>query len=123
VAAAVIGLVPGTGRPEPLTKEINAGRFGGITIVGALFAGGTSQPHFCTAGVVSSPAPDLSITAAHCLPGSGEGLDFVPDYRAGQTPYWLWNVTAACAPGRHQRSAMADQWTTRRDPGRRHQRR
>jgi V8-like Glu-specific endopeptidase len=105
VSAVATGILLAPGGRAP--NGINAVRFGGIPIVGALFAGRTSQPHFCTAGVVSSPARDLLVTAAHCVSGSGEGLEFVPDYRAGQTPYGLWKVTAAyAAPG----------WLARQDP-------
>src|SRR5260370_34220134 len=45
--------------------------FNGTAAVGALFtsSNGRLGSHFCTASVVSSPAGDLLITAAHCLQG------------------------------------------------------
>jgi V8-like Glu-specific endopeptidase len=104
-AAVIAGLVVAPGGRA--AKGINSVHFGGIPMVGALFAGGAGQAHSCTAGVVSSPARNLLITAAHCVSGSGQGLVFVPDYRAGQAPYGLWKVTAAYgAPG----------WLARQDP-------
>ena len=43
--------------------------YGGTLAVGALVvgAGGKLGEHFCTASVVTSPARDLVITAAHCV--------------------------------------------------------
>lgn len=103
VAVAAFVLLPG-GRPA---KQITAVHFGGVPTVGALFAGGTAEPHFCTAGVVTSPGRNLIVTAAHCVSGSGKGLVFVPGYRAGQAPYGTWDVVAAYgAPG----------WLTGQDP-------
>jgi V8-like Glu-specific endopeptidase len=63
--------------------------------VGALFDGGLTGKHFCTASVVNSPGRDLLITAAHCLDGgkhSGYKRDivFVPGYANGTAPFGVW---------------------------------
>jgi hypothetical protein len=80
--------------------------------VGALFTGGTSGDHFCTASVVSSPGQDLLITAAHCIsPGNGSGyrqdIVFIPDYRDGQAPFGIWTP---------KRLLAAPQWLSSADP-------
>jgi secreted trypsin-like serine protease len=65
--------------------------------VGALFtrtATGQLAHHFCTASVVSSPAGDLVITAAHCVSGlAASQVAFVPDYSRGHRPYGGWQVS------------------------------
>lgn len=65
--------------------------------VGALFvrtASGQLTVHFCTGSVVTSPAGDLVITAAHCLIGrSASQVAFIPDYAHGQEPYGVWYAT------------------------------
>ncbi|MBE8478187.1 trypsin-like serine peptidase [Streptomyces justiciae] len=63
--------------------------------VGALFDDGE---HFCTASVVHSPGRDLIATAAHCLDGAEDGLEFVPGYRNGAAPYGKWRVTRRFLP-------------------------
>lgn len=104
-AAVVTGLLVSLGSRG--ASRLDAVRFRGIPTVGALFAGGTDQPHYCTAGVVSSPSRDLIVTAAHCVSGSGRGMVFVPDYRSDAAPYGQWNVVEAyAAPG----------WLARQDP-------
>jgi V8-like Glu-specific endopeptidase len=80
--------------------------------VGALFSGGTSGDHFCTASVVASPGKDLLITAAHCLSaGHGAGyrqdIVFIPDYRDGQAPAGVWSV---------HKLLVAPQWLSSADP-------
>jgi hypothetical protein len=53
--------------------------------------------HFCTASVVTSPAGNLLITAAHCVTGvsvSPPGsLVFAPGYAGGRFSRGLWEVT------------------------------
>jgi V8-like Glu-specific endopeptidase len=81
----------------------NASAFSGVAAVGALFPAGdvtgtttgldTSGGHFCTASVVSSPAGDLAVTAAHCVTGKTTSFVFVPDYHDGKAPYGSWAVT------------------------------
>jgi Trypsin-like peptidase domain len=60
--------------------------------VGPLFLAGLGQPHNCSASVVSSASRDLVLTAAHCITGSGAGVQFVPGYRGGSTPYGVWTA-------------------------------
>jgi V8-like Glu-specific endopeptidase len=69
--------------------------FTGTPPVGALFttSAGKLNQHFCTAAVVDSPSGDLVITAAHCVSGATDTLDFVPGYNQGSTPYGVWTVT------------------------------
>ena len=63
---------------------------------GALFQGHGERPHFCSgASVVDSPSGDVIATAAHCLSGDGQDLEFVPMYHDGQAPYGAWDVTGA----------------------------
>lgn len=63
--------------------------------VGPLFLNGTHHAHNCSASVLDSASGDLIITAAHCFAGSGAGIQFVPGYRNGSTPYGVWTVTQA----------------------------
>jgi V8-like Glu-specific endopeptidase len=73
--------------------------FSGTPEVGALFSTSHGQlvRHFCTASVVSSPAKDLLITAAHCLQGRSlrpiGRIVFAPGYHDGKFPYSIWKVT------------------------------
>jgi V8-like Glu-specific endopeptidase len=97
LAAAAVGLaliclpVPAAAaRPIPTARTVD-----GVPGVGALFLDGTSQPHSCTADVISSPGRDLVLTAAHCLAGDGRGAEFAPGYHDGTAPYGVWRVTAA----------------------------
>jgi V8-like Glu-specific endopeptidase len=75
--------------------------------VGPLFRNGTSAAHGCTASILDSAEQDLIITAAHCLVGSGAGLEFAPGYHDGVTPYGVWTVVAAFADSA---------WISRQDP-------
>jgi hypothetical protein len=43
---------------------------------------------------VHSAGHDLIATAAHCIAGTGSGLQFVPGYRRGNAPYGAWRVVA-----------------------------
>ena len=84
-------LLPRGGSVSP-----DAASFTGISQVGALFQGAwQSNPHFCSASVVDSPSGDVIATAAHCLSGNGQDLEFVPMYHDGQAPYGAWDVTSA----------------------------
>ena len=69
--------------------------FTGTPPVGALFTTSAGQlgQHFCTAAVVDSPSGDLVVTAAHCVSGTTDTLDFVPGYNQGSAPYGVWTVT------------------------------
>ena len=91
-AALVAGLLAGGAS----TVSPNAASFDGLPQVGALFQGAwRSEPHFCSASVVDSPAGDVIVTAAHCLSGDARDLEFVPMYHDGQAPYGAWDVTGA----------------------------
>jgi V8-like Glu-specific endopeptidase len=74
--------------------------FNGTAAVGALFtrSGGKLGAHFCTASVVSSPAGNLLITAAHCMQGKSlspvGSIVFAPGYHNGRFPHGLWVVRA-----------------------------
>jgi V8-like Glu-specific endopeptidase len=87
LARAVRHLVP--------SATSNGQAFAGTPAVGALFttSAGRLGKHFCSASVVSSPNGDLVITAAHCVSSTGAGLEFVPGYDDGATPYGVWSVT------------------------------
>lgn len=75
--------------------------------VGPLFLAGIGQPHNCSASVVDSTSRDLVITAAHCLAGTGAGVQFVPGYRDGSTPYGVWTAAQAY---------VDPSWTADQDP-------
>jgi V8-like Glu-specific endopeptidase len=77
----------------------DAGRtINGQAAVGALFSvtNGKLGAHFCTASVVSSPAENLLITAAHCLQGKSlspaGSVVFAPGYHDGKFPHGIWAV-------------------------------
>src|SRR5579864_7122345 len=80
----------------------------GRTAVGALFttSGGKLGTHFCTASVVSSPAGDLLITAAHCLEGKSlspaGSVVFAPGYHDGKFPQGTWVVTTEFVDARSE---------------------
>lgn len=86
-----------------------AAPFAGTPRVGPLFANGTSSAHGCTASVLASPGHDLIITAAHCINGTGAGLQFAPGYDQGATPYGVWTVT---------RVYVDPAWIAAQDPAR-----
>jgi len=72
----------------------------GTAAVGALFtsSNGHLGSHFCTASVVSSPAGNLLVTAAHCMAGRSltpaSGVVFAPGYHDGTFPFGTWAVRA-----------------------------
>ena len=61
-------------------------------MVGAVFEDGLTNDHSCSASVVRSPGHDLVLTAAHCVSGTGAGIEFVPGYLNGHRPYGYWTV-------------------------------
>ncbi|MEU3462725.1 trypsin-like serine protease [Streptomyces sp. NPDC006733] len=115
VTAAGTGVVVATGGSRPGTSEAVSGPGGlagvpGISNtvhateevrqVGALFDGGLSGGHFCTASVVRSAGKNVVVTAAHCLSGGTAGTVFVPGYHDGQAPYGVWPLAGVTlAPG------------------------
>lgn len=52
-------------------------------------------PHYCSASVVHSPGHDLVLTAAHCVYGTGAGIEFAPGYHDGISPFGVWRVERA----------------------------
>ena len=83
--------------------------FAGTPLVGPLFFSGLDANHGCTASVLASPTRDLIITAAHCIEGTGAGVQFAPGYDRGATPYGVWTATEAYVdPG----------WVATQDPRR-----
>ncbi len=98
--ATVIWLAaPAAPAAATLTALATPVSFSGTPTVGALFTVSDGQlgTHFCTASVVNSPAGNLILTAAHCLPGSSAAsagsIAFVPGYVDGTTPAGVWMVT------------------------------
>jgi Trypsin len=75
--------------------------------LGPLFRAGLDHPHNCSASVLASASHDLVITAAHCLVGSGAGVEFVPGYRDGNAPYGVWTASQAY---------VDPSWTASQDP-------
>lgn len=83
----------------------------GAPAVGALFTVSSGQlgQHFCTASVVDSPVGDLVITAAHCVSRlAPDQIAFVPGFRAGLTPYGVWDVTRVVTDNAWRSSASPD---------------
>lgn len=108
--AAMAGLtgvdVPDAAAGPPLGVTARALPDATADRVGALFAGGLTGGHFCTAAVVHSEDRDVIVTAAHCLDSPSTTV-FAPGYRDGRAPYGLWKLTGAyLAPG----------WTDGADP-------
>jgi V8-like Glu-specific endopeptidase len=92
-----------------MSTSQNGQAFAGTPAVGALFTTSDGKPagHFCTGSVVSSPAGDLVITAAHCVTGMS-GLVFAPGYDRGATPYGVWSVTKVYTDRSWQASSDPD---------------
>ncbi|WP_327306193.1 trypsin-like serine protease [Streptomyces sp. NBC_01298] len=68
---------------------------GPVAFAGALFEGGTTDDHYCSATVVHSPGRNLIATAGHCLLAgrAGEGgASFAPAYAGGRAPYGTWKI-------------------------------
>src|SRR5690348_8027242 len=49
-------------------------------------------PHFCSASVLHSPGGNLVATAAHCVFGTGAGIEFAPLLHDDQLPAGVWQV-------------------------------
>jgi hypothetical protein len=105
-AAVVAGLTMGSpARADaiPTATPVPAG----IRAVGPVFPAGVGSAHECTGAVVRTARANLVLTAAHCLTGSGTGVQFVPGYHAGVAPVGVWNVTAVYVDPR---------WVATQDP-------
>ncbi|MFE9629877.1 trypsin-like peptidase domain-containing protein [Streptomyces sp. NPDC006463] len=89
--AAIVRPVPA--RPAPAGPGIGQD-FGGVPVVGRMFAVKGGGAYFCTASVVASPGRNLVLSAAHCLLGSDtQQVAFVPLYtRANPQPYGIFPV-------------------------------
>jgi len=96
-ATDIVSHVAGAVRDLAASKSVaaNGVSFSGTPAVGALLTSndGKLGSHFCTASVVSSPAGDLAITAAHCMTNVSGAVVFIPGYDAGKAPYGIWQVT------------------------------
>jgi hypothetical protein len=105
--SAGLPLAPAASGSPPSEVVPTATAFGGVPTVGALFLDGADSAHACTASVVRSEGEDLALTSAHCVTGSGQGLQFAPGYHDGIAPYGLWAVHAAYVDPR---------WLSAQDP-------
>jgi V8-like Glu-specific endopeptidase len=80
-------------RPAPVARHVPA-----IPTVGPLFFSVLGLgpvlglPHYCTASVLHSPGHDLAITAAHCIYGTGAGIEFAPGFADNEAPYGVWRI-------------------------------
>lgn len=66
-------------------------------------------PHYCSASVVHSAGRNLVLTAAHCVYGTGLGIEFAPGDHDGVSPHGVWVV---------RRVYLDAAWVARRDPHR-----
>jgi hypothetical protein len=64
-------------------------------------------PHYCSASVVHSAHHNLVLTAAHCVFGTGLGMEFAPGFHDGVAPLGAWSVQHIYVDG---------QWRASRDP-------
>ena len=104
VAGSGAALADDPGAPPGTPTATN---FAGVPSVGAIFDDGLANPHSCSASVVRSPRKNLVLTAAHCISGTGAGLQFAPGYVDGATPYGVWTV---------QRVWVSPRWIKSQDP-------
>ena len=112
LAAAVVmtltlGAGPAAADPAAPPGTPTAVSFNGVPSVGAIFDQGLGKAHSCSASVVQSPGHNLVLTAAHCVSGTGAGLQFAPGYVDGKTPYGVWTV---------QKAWVSASWTASQDP-------
>jgi V8-like Glu-specific endopeptidase len=113
LAARLATAVTSLSRPARQVPRtgVNARPYGGSPAVGALFevTNGKLGRHFCTAGVVDSPAGDLVITAAHCVSRIAPGrIAFVPGYHDGKEPYGAWTAARVIVDSQWRTSASPD---------------
>lgn len=64
-------------------------------------------PHFCSASVLHSASRNLVATAAHCVFGTGAGIEFAPLLHDSALPAGVWTV---------QRIYIDPEWTRSFDP-------
>ena len=111
-AVIVLALAPVSGssatRPvQSVASAIPGVGTGAVPSVGPLFGPSLTRPHWCTAALLAVRGRDVVVTAAHCLRGTGAGMQFVPGYSQGRAPYGGWQVAA---------SYVDPRWLTRQDP-------
>jgi V8-like Glu-specific endopeptidase len=113
---------PGAGTESALAAQLRgsartispaARAFNGIKSVGALFTDVNGKlTHFCTASVISSPAGDLLLTAAHCLEGRSltpaGSVVFGPEYHSGKLPLGTFEVREAFTDSAWQKNHNPD---------------
>jgi hypothetical protein len=110
--AVVSGTAPAaagdTAAPPPVARHVQS-----IPTVGPLFFSVLGLgpllglPHFCSAAVVHSAGHDLAVTAAHCVFGSGIGIEFAPGFSGHETPYGVWAI---------RRVYLDPRWVQDQDP-------
>jgi hypothetical protein len=91
LAAALAG--PAPAQATTPTPDARIGALFFPSVLGLLPT--LSGPHYCSASVVHSAAHDLIATAAHCVYGTGAGIEFVPGFDNGAMPHGSWDVRAA----------------------------
>ena len=83
-----IGLLAPSAEPQD-----SIGAVGPLFFPSALGLAATFQlPHYCSASVVHSESRNLILTAAHCIGGTGRGIEFAPGYHDGISPSGVWDV-------------------------------
>ena len=107
IALAGSGVAVAADDPGAPPGTPTATHFAGVPSVGAIFDDGLTNPHSCSASVVLSPRKNLVLTAAHCISGTGAGLQFAPGYVNGTTPYGVWTV---------QKAWVSPRWVKTQDP-------
>ena len=104
---AVAGLVLIASGSAASSPGAEARTVAGEADIGVLFVDGVGAEHNCTASVIRSRTRDVVLTAAHCVNGTGLGIQFVPGYVQGSAPHGVWDVTAAYVDPR---------WVSSQDP-------
>jgi hypothetical protein len=108
--AAAWGATParaGIGQP-PVARHVHSIPFVGPLFFSVLGLGpALGLPHYCSASVVHSADHDLAVTAAHCMYGTGAGIEFAPGLSGRETPYGVWAV---------RRVYLDPRWVADRDP-------
>jgi Trypsin len=95
----------------PVARHVASIRTVGPLFISALGLGPALRlPHYCSASVIHSPGRDLVITAAHCVYGTGLGIEFAPGYSDGTAPFGVWSVRRAYvdAAWQHDRDPQHD---------------
>lgn len=86
----------GAGTPASAAPSASASGLDDVATpawVGMLVPSGAATGS-CTASALDTPGHDLIVSAAHCVSGTGAGLEFIPAATGGQEPYGRWRVVA-----------------------------